>query len=77
MSKLTVEIDEDHLDKIFVKRMQEHAAILKKEVGRMNHSEDIMNAVQTHAALLQVIQYWMIHIEFDEYLETQYGSKSD
>lgn len=77
MSSLRVEIDEDQLDKIFVQRLQEHAAILKKEVDRMRHPEDIMNAVQTHAALLQVIQYWMVHKDFEKYLENNYGSKSN
>lgn len=77
MSSLRVEIDEDQLDKIFVQRLQEHAAVLKQEVDRMRHPEDIMQAVQTHAALLQVIQYWMVHTDFDEYLENNYGSKSD
>ncbi len=76
MSSLRIEVDEDQLDSIFVKRMKEHAAILKQEVDRMKHSEDIMQAVQTHAALLQVIQYWTVHTEFDEYLENTYGSKS-
>ena len=77
MSSLKIEIDEDQLDKILVKKMQEHAAILKKEVDRMRHPEDIINAVQTHAALLQVMQYWMVHTEFYEYLENNYGSKAD
>lgn len=75
MSSLRIEVDEDQLDSIFVKRMQEHAAILKQDVDKMRHPEDIMQAVQTHAALLQVIQYWMVHTEFDEYLENTYGSK--
>lgn len=77
MSSLRVEIDEDQFDKLFVRRMQEHAAILKNEVDRMTHPEDIMNAVQTHAALLQVIQYWMVHKDFERYLENNYGSKSN
>ena len=77
MSSLRVEIDEDQLDKIFVRRMQEHAAILKNEVDRLRHPEDIMNTIQTHAALLQVIQYWMVHKDFEKYLENNYGSKSN
>ena len=77
MSSLKIEIDEDQFDKLLVKRMQEHAAILKQEVDRLRHPEDIMQAVQTHAALLQVIQYWMAHTDFDEYLENNYGSKSN
>ena len=76
MSKLVLEIDEEKFDELLVIRLKEHASILRKEAVSLSHVEDIMNAIQTHSAILRVIQYWTVHTEFDKYLENTYGSKS-
>ena len=72
-----VDIDEDTFDKLVVQYLKEYAARLHVEIPKLHHSEDIMNGIQTHAALLRVIEYLTIHSEFIEYVENQYASHRD
>jgi hypothetical protein len=76
MSKLVLEIDEEKFDELLVIRLKEHASILRKDAVRLSHVEDIMNAIQTHSAILRVIQYWTVPSDFNKFMEKQYGSKS-
>jgi hypothetical protein len=77
MSKLVLEIDEEKFDELLVIRLKEHASILRKEAVSLSHVEDIMNAIQTHSAILRVIQYWTVASDFNKFMEKQYGSKPD
>lgn len=76
MSKLVLEIDEEKFDELLVVQLKEHASVLRQDIDNLIHVEDIMNAIQTHSALLQVIKYWTVRSDFNKFMEKQYGIKS-
>lgn len=77
MSSLKVEIDEDKLDELFVEYLKNQIRNLEHDFKTAWHPEDRMMFIQVHAACLTLLQWMTVHIDFEKFMEEQYGSNSD
>ena len=77
MSKLTIEIDEDMLNDLFIKFLKNHMVILQQDFKSAWHPEDKKLFIQVHAACLTLLEWMSKHTDFEKFMEEQYGSKAD
>ena len=77
MTKLTVDIDEDIVDTLFVEYLKKQVSNLEHDFESAWHPEDRMMFIQVHAACLTLLQWMSLHGDFTKFMEKQYGSKVD
>lgn len=77
MTKLTVDIDADMLDTLFVDYLKKQVSNLEHDFKSAWHPEDRMMFIQVHAACLTLMQWMSVSNDFAKFMEKQYGSKPD
>lgn len=77
MTKLTVDIDADMLDTLFVDYLKKQVSNLEHDFKSAWHPEDRMMFIQVHAACLTLMQWMSVSSDFEKFMEKQYGSKAD
>ena len=74
---MKIEIPNEALDEFFVQALKEGLDCVRKN-GWVKHSEDIVNNKKIEAAFLTLIEYYMCHSEFTNFIQEEYnGSDSD